>query len=347
MKIPVGRGSLVVTSISGPNPVLKSLADQSLQRGVHFVVIGDSKSPPDFELPGCDFYPIERQKKLPFSYAKLCHEKSYARKNIGYLLSIARGSKFIVETDDDNYPNPGFWQDRCAIIEGSPVSRRGWVNAYSYFSDTSIYPRGFPLEELAASAREPVSRAEISAFHCPIQQGLADRNPDVDAIYRMLLPLPIDFRPDTPIVLKAGSWCPFNSQNTVFFPEVFPLLYLPTFCTFRMTDIWRSFVAQRLLWTCGWHLSFHSSTVWQDRNKHNLLEDFADEVPGYLNNARIGRELDGLDLAPGPAALHDNMRRSYQKLIEMGLILDQELPLLEAWLTDLHAAGTFPSNLSS
>jgi len=54
-----------------------------------------------------------------------------------------------------------------------------------------------------------------------------------------------------------------------------------------------------------------------------------------------------LDLAPGPAALHDNMRRSYQKLIEMGLILDQELPLLEAWLTDLHAAGTFPPNLSS
>jgi hypothetical protein len=174
---------------------------------------------------------------------------------------------------------------------------------------------------------------------------LADSNPDVDAIYRMLFPLPIDFRQDTPIVLIEGSWCPFNSQNTVFFSEVFPLLYLPTFCTFRMTDIWRSFVAQRLLWTCGWHLSFHSSTVWQDRNEHNLLRDFADEVPGYLNNSRIGRELDGLELSPGPAALKDNLRRCYQKLIEMGLILEQELPLLDAWLADLRAAEALTSNL--
>ena len=28
---------------------------------------------------------------------------------------------------------------------------------------------------------------------CPIQQGLADRNPDVDAIYRLILPLPFSF----------------------------------------------------------------------------------------------------------------------------------------------------------
>jgi hypothetical protein len=30
-----------------------------------------------------------------------------------------------------------------------------------------------------------------------------------------------------------------------------PLLYLPSHCCFRMTDIWRSFIAQRCLWELG------------------------------------------------------------------------------------------------
>lgn len=33
----------------------------------------------------------------------------------------------------------------------------------------------------------------IQNVSCPIQQGLADENPDVDAVYRMTLKLPIKF----------------------------------------------------------------------------------------------------------------------------------------------------------
>ena len=62
----------------------------------------------------------------------------------------------------------------------------------------------------------------------PIWQGLADRNPDIDAIYRLTQPLPVHFdKTKLRIALAEGSICPFNSQNTTWFREAFPLMYLP------------------------------------------------------------------------------------------------------------------------
>jgi hypothetical protein len=337
MALPFKKGSLVVTSIAAPNPVLRALAEGSLAHEVSFIVTGDSKSPREFDLAGCDFYDLERQRTLPFEYAKLCHQKSYTRKNIGYLVAISAGAEFIVETDDDNFPREEFWSDRTPEMTGDVLPGDGWVNAYHYFSDTSIYPRGFPIEEVQSAAAKAPLRSGKEKRLCPIQQGLADRNPDVDAIYRILFPLPVDFRQDDPLVLGKKQWCPFNSQNTTTFAPAYPLLYLPTFCSFRMTDIWRSFVAQRIAWTCDWNIAFHASTVYQERNEHDLLIDFADEVSGYLNNAKIARMLDALPLQPGVANLESNMRVCYQGLIGMGLIKPEEIQLLDAWLADLRA----------
>lgn len=337
MGIPFKSGALVVTSISDPNPILKALAQGSIALASRFIVIGDSKSPRQFELPGCDFYGLERQLSLPFSYAKLCHQKSYARKNIGYLLALADGAEFLVETDDDNFPRPEFWGDRDPFVKGDVLSHDGWVNAYHYFSETTIYPRGFPIEKVRDPAVNLPPRSEKRVLYCPIQQGLADRNPDVDAIYRMLFPLPLDFRQDEPLILGKNQWCPFNSQNTTLFPPAYPLLYLPTHCSFRMTDIWRSFVAQRIAWTCGWNISFHAPTVYQERNEHDLFVDFVDEVPGYLHNAKIARSLDSLNLETGVENVESNMRCCYAELIRLGLIHPDEINLLDAWFADLHA----------
>jgi hypothetical protein len=229
-----------------------------------------------------------------------------------------------------------FWSERDPSVNGDILSAEGWVNAYHYFSDTGIYPRGFPIEQVQSSAKK-APRSGKQVRHCPIQQGLADSNPDVDAIYRMLFPLPIDFRQDDPLILGKKQWCPFNSQNTTTFAEAFPLLYLPTHCSFRMTDIWRSFVAQRVAWTCDWNISFHASTVYQERNEHDLLIDFADEVPGYLNNGKIARALDALPLESGVGQIESNMKLCYLELIRLGLVQPDEMRLLEAWFDDLRA----------
>ena len=44
--------ALVVTSIAAPNAALRSLAQGAQRRGLRFVLVGDSKSPTNFELEG-------------------------------------------------------------------------------------------------------------------------------------------------------------------------------------------------------------------------------------------------------------------------------------------------------
>ena len=67
----------------------------------------------------------------------------------------------------------------------------------------------------------------------------------------------------------------------------FALLYLPAHVTFRFTDILRGLVAQPILWAAGYQLGFTRATVVQERNPHELLEDFESESPGYLRVEKI------------------------------------------------------------
>ncbi|MBV9265919.1 MAG: DUF288 domain-containing protein [Acidobacteriaceae bacterium] len=328
------KTSVVITSISAPNAVLKSIAQGCIERNFDFYVIGDVPSPADFSLPGCEFYSLTRQVQTGFRFAELCPKRHYARKNIGYLLSIQNGAGVIVETDDDNFPLPEFWAPRHRHRSAQVVETPGWVNVYAYFSDVNIWPRGLPLDMVQAKppARETLTARLVDA---PIQQGLADENPDVDAIYRLILPLPVKFQRAPEIALAPGVWSPFNSQNTTWWPDAFPLLYLPAYCTFRMTDIWRSLVAQRIGWENGWHLIFEAPTVWQERNDHNLMRDFKDEVPGYLNNSAIADKLAPLSIRPGLEHIPDNIRLCYEVLVRESYVGPEESRLLDAWLDDL------------
>lgn len=324
---------LIITSIAEQDhPVLKKFAVESSVHNVPFILIGDTKSPDEFNLDGCDFYSIERQQALDFELSKILPLKHYARKNLGYLVAMSKGAEIIIETDDDNIPLPKFWIKRTKHVNAHLLSNKGWVNVYKFFTKAHIWPRGFALENIQDHL--PVLENQLSV-ECPIQQGLADENPDVDAIYRLILPLPVTFNKAENIALGNGSFCPFNSQNTTWFKEAFPLLYLPSYCSFRMTDIWRSFVAQRIAWTCGWPILFHNSTLCQQRNDHNLMNDFHDEIPGYTNNAKIYSSLKALKLKDGIDNIPENMLVCYDKLVKLELVGLNEMDLLNKWLYDV------------
>jgi len=326
---------MIVTSIANQDhPILNKLAKEALEHKVPFVVIGDQSSPDTFHISGCDFYSVERQESLPFDLVGKLPLRHYARKNLGYLIAMSEGAETIIETDDDNFPLPGFWEKRSRLVDASFLSDKDWVNAYRYFTEKNVWPRGFPLERIQDQLPESKS---LSLVDCPLQQGLVDGNPDVDAIFRLVMPLPLNFEKSSPIALDNGSFCPFNSQNTTWFKDAFPLLYLPSFCSFRMTDIWRSFVAQRIAWTCGWSVLFHQSTMWQERNDHCLMKDFQDEIPGYQNNLQIGESLKSLNLKSGMDHIPQNMMLSYQKLIDLGVVDQKEMDLLESWFKDVQS----------
>lgn len=194
---------VIVTSIAGPdNKILQQLAQGCSEREYHFLVIGDQASPAEFQIDGCDFYSLKRQKQTKFKFAQLCPTRHYARKNIGYLLAIRNGASTIIETDDDNIPYQQFWERRQRIQNVPVVQNGGWVNVYRCFTDRNIWPRGFPLEKLQ---EQPPSYQTLTTteIDCPIQQGLADENPDVDAVYRLVLPLPQTFTKERRI---ANCW---------------------------------------------------------------------------------------------------------------------------------------------
>jgi STELLO glycosyltransferases len=331
------KTSVVITSISAPNEPMRVVAKGCAERDWQFLVIGDTKSPATFELEHTKFYSIDQQLATGGKFAQLCPTKHYTRKNIGYLEAISAGSQLIIDTDDDTLPNADFWKPRerqqnCAALQ----DYKGWVNVYRYFADDGpvIWPRGLPLNEVHAAFPD-YEKLPAATADCPIQQALIDHDPDVDAIYRLLLPLPRKFRPDRRVILGPGARCPFNSQNTTWWEDAFPLLYLPAYCSFRMTDIWRSFVAQRVAWANGWSVLFTEPTTWHDRNVHNLMRDFREEIPGYLDNDRIFNELLDLPMKAGEEHLAENVARSYARLVELELIGELELPLLAAWQEDL------------
>jgi hypothetical protein len=111
-----------------------------------------------------------------------------------------------------------------------------------------------------------------------------------------------------------------------------------------MTDIWRSFIAQRCLWELDLGVVFHGAEVAQERNQHDLMRDFADEVPGYTRNKELVGILETLSLSNDPDDVGMNLLHCYKPLVAAGFFDSNELDLVNAWLGDLKRAGHSTSN---
>jgi len=310
----------VITTINKPTKAVEALYEKF---GERLIVVLDEKSPKDWHYQKANFILSYGNRN---GYAPMNH---YARKNLGYLRAISEKADLIYDTDDDNIPNKE-WGLRFKETKASKSFGEGWFNAYEPMTPTKIWPRGFPLNHVN-KGKELFGAKE--AVVSSIQQGLADGEPDVDAIYRMTNNKPNEFKYERSIYLDKNTWCPFNSQSTWWFPDAYPLMYLPVNCSFRMTDIWRSFVAQRCLWEIGQGVTFHSpSEVYQERNEHDLMKDFKDEVPGYLYNEEIVSILGKLTLR---GSMDIMIRTCYAALINADILPMEEAISLNAWLDDI------------
>lgn len=232
----------VVTTIQAPTPAVRELHRRLAEAGGRLVVAGDKKGPAAFDLPDCDFLSLDAQRASGFVLAAALPTGHYARKNVGYLHAIRAGAACLYETDDDNAPLATWTPRDETVTNVRRVFGAGWTNVYRQFTDDpQIWPRGFPLERLA----DPVAPCAPAAapVRAPIQQGLVNGSPDVDAVWRLTQDRPFDFEPRAPVALGPGQWCPFNTQSTWWWPAAYPLLYVPSHCSFRMCDIWKSFVA--------------------------------------------------------------------------------------------------------
>lgn len=336
----------VITTIQEPTDAVHILQLRLAQNNIPLIVIGDKKGPSRFDLPNTKFLTLEQQLRSDFTLAKLLPAGHYARKNLGYLEALKDQTLCaIYDTDDDNFPDLGTWSPKDVRCQAHLLRQDGWFNIYRCFSNRRIWPRGFPLSR--NRDRNSFALEAPATLFSPVQQLLCDDAPDVDAVWRLAIgdePFSFDLGKRRSVYLAPGTWCPFNSQATWWFREAFPLLYLPSTCTFRMTDIWRSFVAQRCLWELDMGVTFHPPQVIQQRNPHDLMKDFEDEIPGYLQNEKIAQLLSALELKTGPQSIIDNLIRCYETLIAASILKSDELPLLRAWVDDISPLLCLPSS---
>lgn len=321
--------TIVITSINHPTEQVKAWARLSDYK---IIVVGDNKSPENYDAEGVHFINMDDQRRLYPELAKVLPENHYCRKLMGYLYAANElKSTVIVDTDDDNAPLDD-WSDGLSLEYQLVESGDGeWINIYKHFSEINVWPRGYPVhfdKSFNGIVSGETKKVDLS-------QGLCHGDPDVDAIFRLNHHITdVEFKRATPLVLsKTKSFSPTNSQNTTFVDRIFPLLYLPSTVTFRYTDILRGYVILALKSRWDLNIGFRSADVFQDRNEHNLISDLNSEIPMFNDAETIVSDMiKHLDAQPKKVGISEDMIELYTFLVKKGVVQKGELKTLKEWL---------------
>lgn len=345
---------VVVTTIFDPTEVARNT--YLLSSRWCGVFVGDRKSPPSSTwrktFPGDKlvFLDVQAQMDLPYSINKLLPFDHFSRKNIGYMYAIHHGAKEIYDGDDDNV-----FTDLDSSLTGEDIVVDSHVyNPYPSFEplhkDRTIFawPRGFPMglvmddtsHGLYWKERKPLSL--LSHFRPGVVQYLAQEEPDVDAIYRLTRQLPVWFAlKKTAIVVPKGVSSPFNAQATLFYHDAFWGLLLPSTVHGRVTDIWRAYFTQRLMWDLDLRLVFASPVVSHRRNAHRYMADFNAELPLYERAEELIKHL--VRWSSRAPTLEERIFDLVKEAYEIGIVELSDVCLMLAWISDLKRAGyVFP-----
>ncbi len=331
----------VLTTINSPD---ERVSDWMKITGNHTIVVGDKKTPSSWNHSKCNFTSLDEQLKSEFTTPSLLPENHYTRKNLGYLYAIEKGAQAIIDTDDDNFPIFTQWNrlfssnfDKYQLCNSEKIL---FKNIYSYFSnsDKPFWPRGFPLS-LINDEKSRINSNDIlstSAKNVGLWQCMVDGDPDIDAIHRLIFKVTPKFLNKSALLMGTNNFCAFNSQNTIWLDtELFPLLYLPSTVSFRFTDILRGYVAQSVINTSSKNWGFYNATSYQERNDHNLMNDFCSEVSMFSNMEEIFQII--YQNCKTSNSIIDNLMDCYTSLSKKDFVKDEELRILNSWITDLNS----------
>ena len=342
---------VVVTTINAPTSSIFKLTE--LPEPWKIVVIGDKKTNNEGWKVFDDssklvYLSVESQLKLNYKTTKYIPYNSYTRKNIGYLYAVEHGAKEIYETDDDNifttfeqlYNSFNF--SKVCYAENNKTTM---INPYAYFGRPTVWPRGFRLFDIGNDWYDKffISTPEQITSKPLVYQGIANGDPDVDAIFRLTranaqYPIKLDFYDIYPLLYFPGNYIPINSQNTRFLYESFPALALPTTVAFRVCDIWRGFIMERFIWGYNGTVLFHSPSVYQNRNAHDYYADFVDEEALYYGLEDI---LNGLNSEINKNIFNPGyfLVSLIEILVKKNILKENDLKMYKAFIEDLENVG--------
>lgn len=307
------------------------------------------------------------QERLPYEIVRHVPWNHFGRKNLGFMFAIHHGGKVIYDTDDDNeiiardaalLPHTErveistFFNFIHPVNQSTETVIPTTLNPYPFFGASKAWPRGIPLDQVRDSTAD-TRTVEVSQGHgrkIGVIQSLANHDPDVDAIYRLSsLSLPFSFS-DAEVLAALQPhtlMCPYNAQATLHFQSAFWALLLPITVHGRVSDIWRSYLAQRLFWETGDVVAFASPWVTQFRNPHNYLADFDAEQDLYRKSSAFVEYLTHTWRCQSTLTLAACFESLYVDMYNNDILQEGDLKLVRAWLRDLSRVGyVFPMRIN-
>ena len=367
----------VVTTIHVPN---ESIFSVSKLNNWCLVIVGDNITPENkhkelAKRENVFFLSASYQKQTleSNSFIRLMPFNSFARKNIGYLFALYYGAKVIYDFDDDNVLAPledattvqlpfiykeniGF--ENTALVKyvqnlGHDDVESKAFNPYAYMnpSHAHSWPRGFPVDQLQKnfdlwdSTNTTVGDIKYSSIG--VIQSLCDGDPDNDAVFRMTRRESTKFTFDRsktalPLLIPASMYTPYNAQATTHLYNAFWGLYLPISVPGRVTDIWRSYITQRIMKEVGLHVMYTPPIVNHERSSHDYLADFEAESDLYSKTTSLLSFLD--NWVPTANSFAETIFELWVALYEHDYIGLSDVEAMEEWLSFLLAIEyEFPS----
>ena len=204
------------------------------------------------------------------------------------------------------------------------------------------WPRGLPLEDIKISSKTGDMRLyfnnNISMEKVGVIQSLADNDPDVDAMYRLVQPLPFSFKESMlPCSVPIDRLAPYNAQATLFFYNTLWSLIMPTTVHGRVADIWRSYITLRLCRELGIQLVFSPPMVTQNRNAHDYIADFDAEDDLYKRSGTLVKQLTSWQ--PSSSTLPGMIEDLWVYLYERDYFGLEDVILVQKWIEALLVIG--------
>mgnify|MGYP001588246892 CR=1 FL=1 len=324
--------AIVITTINSPKSEIRCF---SAIPGWKLIIVGDRKTPKNWSLNSADYLSPSLQDKLFPKFSRIFPWNLYARKNTGYLYAIKHKAKVIYESDDDMFPDKNFPPPLDLKLEAIVLSGKKFINVLNFFlkeakKNKLVWPRGFPLEYIR---NQENIKAKKETVFAPIRNSVQDKDSDFDAIYRFLYNDPLSLKKNGLFALGYGCFAPVNTQSTFSHPPAYPLLYLPATCGSRVEDIYRGYIAQRILWEMGANLLFTYPVAGTSRrNLHDYSKDLVLEIPNFVKIIKLTEVLDSLSLPKDPLTA---LLRAYRELVKRNFLQKIELTMVEAWALEI------------
>ena len=328
---------IVTKNINAPTVAIQKYASMN---GWELVVVGDQKTPNDYEVDGTYLSPKD-QNKLGFNVSRIIPWNCIQRRNLGFLYAIREGADIIATVDDDNIPLENWGQKTKYIGDNTyvPMVLNGDLVVdplYNTIHDSSVklWHRGYPIQLLEQRKEQTLSMSSL--VDSAVVSGLWNGEPDIDAIARISSG-PQELYPTmvcTAFAVGGRVFSPYNTQNTIFTREVAPCMALPPFVG-RMDDIWASYLTERVMFELGKTVVYTEPTVFQRRNEHDATVDMMNELLGYRLSLKLLNELNRVKVESGSVL---DMYRQVSDVLVYNLKLEQGRELKEffsAWIEDV------------